>query len=235
MPNNTQTMSFGERTFREKVGLAEEQKREIVGEGARFSRLLKQMGRSEFKQETGPQYAQVRHVAKWVRPGGSASRAFARPGLRAKAKIANPMIKPKVKPGVVEHTGLDKEDVKEMVRQRTTIGGGMMQLERAKKWTTGGLRETGQENLSYYNAPSVVQTLSGGPPTSSKSVQLKARARSRQQFGQAWQRKRDQLEQHYKSKGQKGAEAVDTLMKEYERRQQGLFGNLFGSLFDREE
>lgn len=237
MPEPREQMGLNERGFQARSQLAEEQHREITGERARFGRLLKQFGRADFKQQKQGEVAQVRHIATIPQRPPRGGRTLGLRGKAGRERIVGgaqgaggaPKAgqKKSQQQGTIEIEGPTSSELAEAKRRTTMTGGGMAQIDRAKRWTTSGYRSVGAEESSYYTAPTVV---AGAKITSYRGDTGSMVARKKRQFGDAYQRQRRKLEGHYLAKGQKGAEAVETLMKEYERRQVGLFGalKLFG-------
>lgn len=238
-------MGYQERQFREKAGIAEEQRRAGVGQQAKLSRMLKQFGRGDFQQERQRKFTQVQHVARVARsgftwPGGiSLERGKGRQTGTLSRKGADSIGRRKPKPSTTRVGATSEELQKRMKDTRLSVGG-MVHLDTRKRWTTSGWQEQEKPHERSYSLERTPRLLRDKPKywfqkylgvTSAKPKQLyeqKRLQRSREDKDrQVRMETQERMREALRNKTRYGEEGTNRIMEVWMARQALLFGTKF--------
>lgn len=210
---------YMERSFRARASVAEGEKVKGQKLAGFLSRKVKDLKREEFKQQKTEEVAKVKHIGRIVQhtPRGRTFGVGGVAGVSGTSGVRASGGKPKS-----SRTGQDEHEEEISKQGRTLTAGGMMTIEKGKRWTTAGMKEKGPSPESYYEAQSVGRAKMA-PGRSYGASGLKNRQLAQRQ--QVWQKQRDDLVKHYASKGERGKKAVEKLTKEWEQRQKSLYAS----------
>ncbi len=146
-------IGYLETTFKERLGLARKQRTEIAKEKGIMGRILKDVGRADWKQQRQQQYARVKHVARIGASQPRRSHVLGMPTMRGTAKSrgqATMGVRGQKKTAAQLRASASRSP-------SVYSAGGVAQLSARKRWTaSGGQVVDKQKDRSVFHKPQQV-------------------------------------------------------------------------------